>query len=451
MRSLLAISFLLISATVAAAEEAKPSFDCTKASTAAEQTICSTPELAFLDRLLSSTYETARQTGKADKASQLAWLRERDSSCRDSDLYLCLRELMLKRLGELESALDFAYGSATCSPAEGIAKFTFDVPDVPDDQYWFNAVVPDHLFSWRCDLGPQRSITVKYRFGEERPCGTVSIWESGVNISRQAPIGHCKSYVLKSATISAAGLEACYLSDDPQPKQRCDTYASNHLPTDKDPFFTPGRVPGQTEPDLVDRPMRQVDGQGDSRCKGLANRLSADWQDDMADLTLDVSWREISFPNSRSPVPTAVAIFDIDNDGKTEVVLRQTWESHMVEGDRYTVFPLVSWIGGLHQVDDETEFYAALNREISRGKGENPRTGYELPDPFGRANQHYTVRALTLAHRTIILARNNAEDYMVKNGETAGSLTRIFFEVRKPAEIAEICSFAPPLHLGEQL
>lgn len=61
-----------------------PSFDCMKARSATETTICSNPELGALDCRLAAAYGELRQVLGAKafervKSAQTAWLRERDS------------------------------------------------------------------------------------------------------------------------------------------------------------------------------------------------------------------------------------------------------------------------------------------------------------------------------------------------------------------------------------
>jgi uncharacterized protein YecT (DUF1311 family) len=462
-RTSIAALFLLL-ATRAAYGEVRPSFDCTRAHSPTEEFICANPDIAELDQVLASAYQNALRAGKADKASQQAWLRRRDTDCITGDLRECLRGRMTERLSELQEAYGFAYGTATCSPEKGLARIEFDTPYIaPEDREdgADNGADPNRTYSWRCDLAPQWSVTVKYRFySDPRSCpGIATIWENGVVVDRQSHIGaRCSFYVLKSATITAEGLEACYLSDDPaNQEQRCDLTPRKRLPLSKDslgkdPFFTPGRAPGEPEAKPIDAPMRQVQGWDDPRCKRFADRLRANWADDMTDLAAQVAWRQVEVPSSFG-VPTAVSEFDIDNDGQPDVVLRITWESHMVEGDRYAVFPSDSWVHDLRIVNDEQAFFTALRKDMSEDEKAHPGKGYFIANPFGRGDEHYTVSALKIADKTIIFARiaDYDEAWRVKDGQSAGSPTRIFFEVQKSGEIAIDCAFAPPLRLGEQL
>lgn len=64
------------------------SFDCTKANTDIEITICSDPELSEADSILASTYKRAVSNNPAAKERQTAWLRNVRSTCRDRNCLL---------------------------------------------------------------------------------------------------------------------------------------------------------------------------------------------------------------------------------------------------------------------------------------------------------------------------------------------------------------------------
>ena len=76
-----------------------PSFDCRRAATPSERAICSTPELAQLDRDLSAAYAALR--GRGDRlliASQRAWWQQREAC---GNRVPCLLQKMTERLAEL--------------------------------------------------------------------------------------------------------------------------------------------------------------------------------------------------------------------------------------------------------------------------------------------------------------------------------------------------------------
>jgi len=65
VRRMLGVSLglFLIAAAPAGAAPARPSFSCARATSFAERTICSDPELAALDRQLDSTYQNMSGQG----------------------------------------------------------------------------------------------------------------------------------------------------------------------------------------------------------------------------------------------------------------------------------------------------------------------------------------------------------------------------------------------------
>src|SRR5687768_16262824 len=90
----LLILFLLSSPLFAA------SFDCSKASTPIEKTICGSPRLSALDDELAATYAAARKNGgDAVRRSQRTWLAETRAECEDYDE--CLEQVYLTRIAAL--------------------------------------------------------------------------------------------------------------------------------------------------------------------------------------------------------------------------------------------------------------------------------------------------------------------------------------------------------------
>ena len=84
------------------------SYDCAKASTRIEKTICDDPGLSNLDDRLAASYRTQRarlgSTGAAwVKASQANWLRWMRAMCKgQADLPPCLEQVYAERIGQLE-------------------------------------------------------------------------------------------------------------------------------------------------------------------------------------------------------------------------------------------------------------------------------------------------------------------------------------------------------------
>jgi uncharacterized protein len=86
----------------AAAQDVRPSFDCTKARSTAETLICSDANLSQLDLALSRAYQEALQEGKIEKESQRDWVRSRDVKCASSHAKDCLRATIERRIAQLQ-------------------------------------------------------------------------------------------------------------------------------------------------------------------------------------------------------------------------------------------------------------------------------------------------------------------------------------------------------------
>jgi len=85
-----------------AAAAAAPSFDCAKAGTPVEKTICADVELSRLDLLLGRFYFAAvgrlEENASCLEGDQKRWLRTTRNACKDG---ACLRSVYLDRLSEL--------------------------------------------------------------------------------------------------------------------------------------------------------------------------------------------------------------------------------------------------------------------------------------------------------------------------------------------------------------
>lgn len=77
-------------------------FDCTKAGTVVEKTICSDQTLSDLDDFLSFSYKKALENSlhkNTTRAAQRDWLRSRRNKCNDDEQ--CIKEEYLSRIMEL--------------------------------------------------------------------------------------------------------------------------------------------------------------------------------------------------------------------------------------------------------------------------------------------------------------------------------------------------------------
>ncbi len=101
LRAAIATFVLLAAPHLASAQ----SFDCKKAQTAVEKSICASPELATLDEHLGRYYPAARaamEGGAAAclQADQAQWLKAARNACQDDT---CLKRAYLNRLAELDA------------------------------------------------------------------------------------------------------------------------------------------------------------------------------------------------------------------------------------------------------------------------------------------------------------------------------------------------------------
>lgn len=106
--SLLALAIIASAVRPAAAQE----FDCQRARTASERTICRSDRLAGLDERMSALYSELKATygnryQRNDlKVYQRQFLDARDSCGRDTE---CIRGAYLDQISVLESRLEQAY------------------------------------------------------------------------------------------------------------------------------------------------------------------------------------------------------------------------------------------------------------------------------------------------------------------------------------------------------
>jgi uncharacterized protein len=104
----LALYFFFSGATELRAD---PSFDCNRASSSVEITICSHSGLAALDTQMADLYNRARRDPYVDRnallASQRRWWRQRESQCgRSRDAVGCLVDMYIQRNQYLSNLLE---------------------------------------------------------------------------------------------------------------------------------------------------------------------------------------------------------------------------------------------------------------------------------------------------------------------------------------------------------
>ncbi len=116
----------VLAAMPAAAQQPKPSFDCAKASTEIEKTICKSPDLAKADTDLAAAYGALM--AKIDAAAkehlqkdQQRWIANRNRGCVSGELEIepCLKERYDNRLARLK---EFGNGPYPFISEQAIAK-----------------------------------------------------------------------------------------------------------------------------------------------------------------------------------------------------------------------------------------------------------------------------------------------------------------------------------------
>jgi uncharacterized protein len=108
MRALAAL--VAVIAAIPAFAQSGPSFDCAKASNAAERAICAKPELATADREMASVYGAlaAKLSGPAKEhleKDQARWVANRDKACAggDGEIARCLVQRYAARTNNLRA------------------------------------------------------------------------------------------------------------------------------------------------------------------------------------------------------------------------------------------------------------------------------------------------------------------------------------------------------------
>ncbi len=142
---------LLLTVPVHASQGAQPSFDCRKAASRAEKTICADAALARLDSQMGRTWkrlldafdtEDAQQTQM--KQDQRAWMARRDQ-CADAD---CIGKLYRARL----SALDGTEPAHRFSGLYEVKEGFFALYPIGDRYLVHIQSAEPHDGRWECDL-----------------------------------------------------------------------------------------------------------------------------------------------------------------------------------------------------------------------------------------------------------------------------------------------------------
>lgn len=114
-----------------------PSFDCAKAASDAEKTVCGDARLSALDRQLAALYKAA-QTGPGEldvAAEQRGWIKGRDACWQAVDANRCLVESYQTRIVELRL-------SSSSAPAAKAVQYTCDDASKPLSVVFHNELDP---------------------------------------------------------------------------------------------------------------------------------------------------------------------------------------------------------------------------------------------------------------------------------------------------------------------
>lgn len=127
IRTLAALA-ALFSLAIAGGAEAQASFDCSKATTPTERTVCANPGLAAIDRKLDAAYKSALANAADDRAlrqSQREWVRDFQLCGEDP---FCIEESYADRIAVLDS---FSGDSSAADEPEPVEAQATDAAPIP--------------------------------------------------------------------------------------------------------------------------------------------------------------------------------------------------------------------------------------------------------------------------------------------------------------------------------
>lgn len=199
----------------ARANEPGPSFDCKKAATPVEKTICNDAFTGFRDGALSKLYSglvdsLIDRAREALRSEQRAWLKARDRACGkvgDNERADCLNALYDKRLGRLDRQMrraklgPGAHGLASFSGTYSKSMKNFSgsitVVEVPKGPAWVEISTVSGPTHHTCSLWTRQArrqgATLVWRDTDESKC-EVSLTFKGRTVraeSNQACQVHC--------------------------------------------------------------------------------------------------------------------------------------------------------------------------------------------------------------------------------------------------------------------
>lgn len=134
----LLFAILLVSSTTGASAA---SFDCAKAATPVERTICSNPQLSSFDEEMAEVYRPLAQSSRPTILSQRDWLRYGRNTCKDQ---ACLMHQYQSRIAELKAGTHLHWAerampdviNGTTAFAPGSVVFTQVSPELRFIAQW---------------------------------------------------------------------------------------------------------------------------------------------------------------------------------------------------------------------------------------------------------------------------------------------------------------------------
>jgi uncharacterized protein YecT (DUF1311 family) len=166
----LATSVLAIAAALSASAQSGPSFDCGKASTTIERTICAKPELARADRAMDAAYRALveKLSGSAKEhlaEDQRRWIASRNKACNGviEEIALCVAQRYEARTKNLEAFGEGAYPfvserSRFASGKIGRIRYGFDATWPQFDGKAIDFAALNRRFSGMVDKAAQETI-----------------------------------------------------------------------------------------------------------------------------------------------------------------------------------------------------------------------------------------------------------------------------------------------------
>ena len=144
------------------------SFDCGKAGTSVEKTICSDKELSRLDDLLTAAYRKAladMENVSDLRASQISWLKDVRNHCQDAD---CLKAAYLDRLDKMQTFLEWLAENNNPSTAPKQTKLSRYANSLNIPERFLLAPLA-FFIGGEVDISFVKFIDATFRFGHSKP------------------------------------------------------------------------------------------------------------------------------------------------------------------------------------------------------------------------------------------------------------------------------------------